>query len=116
MDCAEIDCRLDGEATNMTGKTSLVEMGGLLKEMDLLVASDTGPVHMAAALGTPTLVVFGPTEPGRTGPYGAKHRVATASVPCRPCFSRTCRKPGIPCLSGVTPEHVAELALEMLAR
>ncbi|MDI6774970.1 MAG: glycosyltransferase family 9 protein [Verrucomicrobiota bacterium] len=113
-DCRAIEAALDGGAVNLAGQTSLLEMGGLLEEMDLLLASDTGPVHMAAAVGTPALVVFGPTDPVRTGPYGAKHRVVTASVSCRPCFSRTCRREGIPCLSGIAPEQVAEIALEML--
>jgi ADP-heptose:LPS heptosyltransferase len=99
----------------MAGELTLPEMGGLLQEMDLLVANDSGPVHVAAAVGTPALVVFGPTDPRRTGPYGDKHRVLSASVPCRPCFSRTCRRPGIPCLAGVTPEAVAKAAGEMLS-
>jgi len=90
-------------------------MGGWLRNMDLVIANDTGPVHMAAALGRPTLVVFGPTDPARTGPYGPGHRVLTASVSCRPCYSRRCRRPDTPCLSGVTPERVTEEARRMLS-
>jgi len=114
--CAELELGLGRQAVNMAGKLGLAETGGLLKEMDLLISNDSGPVHMAAAVGTPTLVVFGPSDPKRTGPYGDHHRVASAHLPCQPCFSRTCHRDGIPCLSGVTPEHVGELALEMLRR
>ena len=101
---------------NMSGKTSFVEMGSLLAEMDLLIANDSGPLHMAAAIGTPTLGIFGPTDPRRIGPYGHGHRVVQASLPCRPCFSRSCRRPGVPCLAGITPERVGETALDMMSR
>ena len=114
--CREIEGNLEGRVVNVAGKLSLVESGGLLAQMDLLVANDSGPVHMAAAAGTPTLVVFGPTDPKRTGPYGTQHRMVTATAQsCAPCFSRVCRREGIPCLKGVTPEHVSEIATEMLS-
>lgn len=113
--CREIECDLEGRVVNMTGKLGLAESGGLLAQMDLLISNDSGPVHMAAAAGTPALVVFGPTDPKKTGPYGPEHRVVTAAPQsCAPCFSRVCRREGIPCLKGVTPEHVSEIALEML--
>ena len=115
--CGEIERALKGQQViNTAGVCTLVDMGGLLKEMDLLIANDSGPVHMAVAVGTPVLVIFGPTDPARTGPYGNRHRIIKTSLPCQPCFSRACRRPGIPCLSGVTPENVGKLALEMLAR
>lgn len=113
--CSEVADRMGDGAVNLAGEMALAQTGGLLREMDLLIANDSGPVHMAAAVRTPSLVVFGPTDPTRTGPYGDVHRVVTASLPCSPCFSRTCGQPGIPCLSGVTPERVAEVALEMLS-
>jgi lipopolysaccharide heptosyltransferase I len=113
--CRDIECELGGRVVNMAGKLSLAESGGLLAQMDLLLSNDSGPVHMAVATGTPALVVFGPTDPKRTGPYGPKHRVVTAlSQPCAPCFSRVCRREGTPCLQGVTPEHVCEIAMGML--
>lgn len=120
--CGEIERGLDGMVVNMAGKVNLADTGGLLKEMDILVANDSGPVHMAAAVGTPVLVVFGPTDPARTGPYGDRHRIVKTSLPCQPCFSRMCRRAGspssrqgdVPCLSEVTPERVGEMALEMM--
>jgi lipopolysaccharide heptosyltransferase I len=114
--CAAIESAVGKPAANVAGQLSLVQLGGLLREMDLVIGNDSGPVHMAAAVGTPTLAIFGPTDPARTGPYGPSHRSATTSLPCRPCFSRSCHREGIPCLQGITPEHVAEIALEMLSR
>lgn len=106
---------LKGPAVELAGRCSLADMPGMLKAMDLLIANDTGPVHVAAAVGTPALVIFGPTDPVRTGPYGSAHRIVRASVACQPCFSRTCHRGTVECLHGVTPERVAETALEMLA-
>ena len=112
--CEDISKQVGGLIVNLAGRCSLVETGSLLKEMDLLIANDSGPVHMAAAVGTPALVIFGPTDPARTGPYGARHRVVRTTLDCQPCFSRTCRMDGIPCLAGITPEKVAGIASEML--
>jgi heptosyltransferase I len=113
--CERIRSRLGGDAVNLAGTLDFPSTGGWIQSMDLLIANDSGPVHMAAAVGTPVLAVFGPTDPARTGPYGPGHRVLTAALPCRPCYSRTCRRPGIPCLEGVTPERVRNAALEMLS-
>ena len=107
---------LTAPAVELAGRCSLADMPGMLKAMDLLIANDTGPVHIAAAVGTPVLVIFGPTDPVRTGPYGPNHRIVRASVACQPCLSRTCHRGTVECLHGVTPERVAEVALEMLGR
>ncbi len=112
--CDEIASAVGTPCTNLAGSLSLPETGGLLAASELLIANDSGPVHMAAAIGTPALVIFGPTEPTRTGPYGDRHRVVRDETTCGPCFSRTCAKGRIACLEAVTPERVAALALEML--
>ena len=114
--CAEIEGALQGRVTNLAGRITLVESGSLLKEMDLLISNDSGPMHMGAALGTPCLVIFGPTDQVRTGPYGDIHRVVTGAVDCRPCFSRKCPKEGIPCLLSISADKVGQVALEMLAK
>lgn len=114
--CAEIAAALKANVVNLAGETGLPETGGYLQAMDLVVTNDSGPMHMAAAAGTPTLALFGPTDPVRTGPYGDRHRVIRAELPCgEPCYSRECRREGGVCLEGVTPERVADEALEMLA-
>ena len=104
----------DPGIVNLAGRTSLVEMGGWLGAMQLVIANDSGPIHMAAAVGTPVLALFGPTDAKRTGPYGAQHRVLTADVECRPCFRRACSEDIPKCLSGITVDRVVGAALEML--
>lgn len=73
--CAQIVAGIGGTATNLAGTTGLVELGGLLQTMALMVTVDSGPMHMAAAMGVPVVAIFGPTFPERTGPYGDGHRV-----------------------------------------
>ncbi len=115
--CADIERMMGGGAVNLAGKTSLVEMGSYLAAMDLLVANDSGPVHMAAAVNTPSLVLFGPTSPARTGPYGDAHRVVrSAPLECRPCFMRDCAPKHHRCMSDITADQVSQVALEMLDR
>jgi ADP-heptose:LPS heptosyltransferase len=84
--------------------------------MDLLIANDSGPVHMAVAVGTPSLVIFGPTDPMRTGPFGRQHRIEHADLDCRPCYERTCPRGHTQCVRAVTPHQVLTSALEMLDR
>ncbi len=73
--CETVVTSIGEGATDFSGKTSMLELGGLIRELDLLVTVDSGPMHMAAAIGTPTVAVFGPTDPVKTGPYGPIHRV-----------------------------------------
>jgi heptosyltransferase-1 len=114
--CEGMAARLKGPVFNLAGSVSLAQMGGVLQAMDLVLANDTGPIHMAAALGVPVLAVFGPTDPLRTGPHGSAHRVLSAAgLDCRPCLSRWCRRAEAPlCMAGVTPDEVTAAALGML--
>ena len=115
--CADIDRMMGDGAINLAGKTSLVEMGSYLAAMDLLMANDSGPVHMAAAVGTPSLVLFGPTHPDRTGPYGDEHRIVqSAPLECRPCYMRDCPPGHHRCMSDISADQVTEVALEMLKK
>ncbi len=117
--CHGIQEQADIPLHNVCGKTSLVELGGYLKEMDLLVTVDSGPMHMAAALGTPVLALFGATDPKRTGPYGPGHRVLQhGGLPCRPCRSRACLRAekDIACLRDLHPDRVAESVYGLLNR
>ncbi|HEY8240308.1 MAG TPA: glycosyltransferase family 9 protein, partial [Kiritimatiellia bacterium] len=92
--CSEIEGRVAGNVVNLCGQTSLVETASAMRDLSLVITVDSGPMHMAAALGIPVLAVFGATDPKRTGPFGAAHRVVTlGGLPCQPCFSRTCIRP-----------------------
>lgn len=100
------------------GRTSLVELGGLISALDLLITVDSGPMHMAAALGVPTIALFGPTNPICTGPYGANHRIIQLSgLDCVPCLSHTCQRPNRDhaCMDRLAPAQVIQAALEQLA-
>lgn len=77
-------------ALNLAGKTSLKELAALYQRADLLITTDTGPMHIAAAVGTLVVAVFGPTAPWRTGPYGSGHQLIRVELQCSPCFKKEC--------------------------
>lgn len=102
---------------NYCGRTSLVEMGSLMQEMHLAVTVDSGPMHLAAALGVPVLALFGPTDPVRTGPYGPGHRVLRFDrLTCSPCHADRCVREDLACMRNLYPSAVCEAALAMLRR
>jgi lipopolysaccharide heptosyltransferase I len=100
-------------ATNLVGKTTnLRQLVALLDRADLVIANDSGPMHIAAALGRPLVTVFGPTNPRRTGPYGRLDSVVRLDIPCSPCYSRRCSHQS--CLRWLQTEHVLEIAERQL--
>lgn len=108
--------RMQTTPIDLTGQTSPGLLPALLASASLLLTNDSGPMHIAAAMGTPVVALFGPTSPLRTGPYGADHRVLTSGVPCSPCFSRTCRNPvPLECLTTIDPKTVVDAVREQLA-
>jgi len=88
------------------GKTSIMGLAALLSRARLLVTNDSGPMHLAAAVGTPTIAIFGPTDARRTGPYGHGHLVITSGERCAPCFRRECDT--VSCLTRISVEEVYE--------
>jgi heptosyltransferase-1 len=99
---------------NLAGATSLAQLAGILRKARLAVTTDTGAMHLAAALQTPVAALFGPTAPWRTGPFGEGHRVVRLELPCSPCFRRHCPAPL--CLTELTPEMVAAACEKILSR
>ncbi len=87
---AAIRSRMRAPAASVAGQTSLRELAALYKMASLLLTTDSGPMHLAAAVGTPVVALFGPTSPERTGPYGEGHIVIRQGLPCSPCFRKTC--------------------------
>jgi heptosyltransferase II len=75
---------------NRAGQTSIAGLMTELQSCHLVVTNDTGSMHLAAALGVPTVAIFGSTEPDLTAPIGAIHRVIRHKVDCSPCFLRDC--------------------------
>jgi len=102
---------------DLTGHTSLPEMIEWIRLSSLLITNDTGPMHAGAALGTPMISLFGPTNPNHTGPYGQRGSVLqTPSLSCVPCMKPYClRDPWMDCLKQLTPGMVAEVAVSHLA-
>ncbi len=94
---------------DLTGKTSLPEMVEWIRLSRLVVTNDTGPMHVAAALGKPVVAVFGPTEQRRTGPYGQIDQILRVPLPCAPCLKDKCHfeKP-LECLHAISPERVRD--------
>ena len=82
--------RMQFPGINTAGKWGLKELAFLQKQADIMVTPDSGPMHLAAAMGTPVIALFGPTDPALTGPFGSIHRVVAKPVDCRPCFLREC--------------------------
>jgi lipopolysaccharide heptosyltransferase I len=98
---------------DLTGTMSVGLLPALLSSTSVLLTNDSGPLHVAVAMGTPVVALFGPTDPTRTGPYGLSHGSLTSGVPCRPCFNRVCRNPTqLECLYAITPERVADMIRE----
>ena len=100
---------------DLTGKISLPEMIEWIRLGELMISNDTGPMHVAAALGKPVVAIFGPTEPRRTGPYGQLQNVVRIDLPCAPCLKSRCHyfKP-MECLRAIAPETVLTRALRLL--
>jgi heptosyltransferase-1 len=94
-------------AVDLTGKTTLKELVFLMKGASCFVGGDTGPMHLAAAVQTPVVALFGPTDPGRNGPYGDIHTVITVQEDCQKCWKRECPK-AKQCMAGIEVQPVLE--------
>lgn len=87
----EICRRMKNRGTiNLAGKLDLKQLASLYARCDILISTDTGPMHIAAAMECPVVALFGPTAPWRTGPYGSEHQVVREDLNCSPCFKRKC--------------------------
>jgi heptosyltransferase II len=113
---AVLNADIPGNAVNLAGGTSLRELMALLKGCRTLLTNDTGPMHVAAALGTPVVVPFGSTSPALTGPMPADaHTVLQSAWPCSPCFRRTCPV-DFRCMLGINAAMAADAVLEHLSK
>jgi heptosyltransferase-2 len=97
----------------LTGKTSLAEAVAILSEIDLLVSNDMGLAHIAPAVGTKTLVVFGPTNEKTTQPFSENARIIRRDVECSPCMLRVCPIDHR-CMTGISPPEVFKQTVEMI--
>ena len=92
---------------NLAGQTDLAQLTEVYRRCAVVITNDSGPMHLAAAVGTPVVAIFGPTDPAITGPYGKQHRVLRAGIACSPCLNPKCRHtPRMECMTLVTVEQV----------
>ena len=104
---------MKGRALNLAGETTLKELAYLYQRCAVVISTDTGPMHIAAAMDSPVIVaLFGPTSPLRTGPYGEKHKVIRAGLECSPCFKKRCDD--MSCMKEITVDMVFETVKEVL--
>jgi len=106
---AEEICRQAGAAVNLAGRLSFDQLGALLERAQLFVGNDTGAMHLAVAVGAPTVAIFGPSDPRQYGPYGPGHRALWNPTECAPCLARGRWEAGcrdFRCIESVTVEQV----------
>jgi ADP-heptose:LPS heptosyltransferase len=104
---------------NAAGATDLVDLAALLGALDVLVTGDTGPMHLAAAVGTPVVALFGPSDPARYGPRASRERILHGDVACRPCGQvrlppARCRGHVPDCLDGISVADVVRATLDLV--
>ena len=105
------------KCVDLTGKVSLLEMVEWIRLSELMISNDTGPMHVAAALGKPLVAIFGPTEPRRTGPYRQLQNVTRIDLPCAPCLKSYCTNPEpMECLKAIAPEMVFDRVTQVIRR
>jgi lipopolysaccharide heptosyltransferase II len=111
----EVRSLMEAPSDCLAGELNLNEMAALLSAAPLLIANNTGPVHLAAAVGCPVVDLYALTNPQHT-PWMTPHRVLNHDVPCRWCYKSVCPQGHHLCLRGVEPAAVVRAALELLGR
>ncbi len=115
--CERVEKESGGAAVSAAGQLTPLQSAELIRRAALLVTNDTAPLHMASAVGTPVVAIFGPTVPELGfGPYGVANHVAGLDLPCRPCSEHGGNKCPIgtfECMLGLKPEKVLGLVLEL---
>ena len=101
----EIIANAEVPPIDLTGKTSMKQLAYIIQKSQAFVGGDTGPMHLAVAVGTKVVTMFGPTDPRRNGPYGDGHKVLVAPVPCQGCWKKKCPK-NEDCMSTITANEV----------
>lgn len=113
---AQLKPRLRGEYLDLSGQLTLKELGALVAAARLLIGVDSMPVHLASAVGTPVVVLFGPSGDVEWGPWGVAHRIVTAPFPCRPCGNKGCGDGGVSdCLTAIPSAQVLSAVESLLA-
>jgi len=114
--CEEVAAAAKSGAIVAAGHTNIGELIALLSLGSGFIGNDSGCMHLAGALGIPTVAIFGSTNPARTGPMGPKTRVIYRKLECSPCLARTCRFGHYRCLTQIEPAELADAIVSMLAQ
>ena len=101
---------MQAPSASAAGQTSLRELAALYRGASVVLTTDSGPMHLAAAVGTPVVALFGPTSPARTGPYGEGHTVIRRGLDCSPCFRKVCETRE--CMKAIGVDEVFEAVRE----
>ena len=113
---AEVAALAGDRARSLAGETTLAEYLELAATCRVYLTNDSGSMHVAAALGLPTVAIFGATDVEATGPAAPWARVVSEPVECSPCLLRECTVPGHPCMTGVTAERVVTAARSLIGQ
>ncbi|MFH1441206.1 MAG: lipopolysaccharide heptosyltransferase II [Candidatus Omnitrophota bacterium] len=113
-----VACNMKQKAVNLAGKVTVSQLASLLKRCNLFISNDSGPVHIASAVGTPVISIFGRNQDGlspkRWGPLGLKDRILHKQTGCIECLAHNCSKE-FACLKAISVEDVLKIAEEILA-
>ncbi len=104
------------QVVDLTGRTSLGQAMALIEQCRVFVTNDSGLMHVAAALATPTAAIFGSTNPVTTGPYSDTGLVIRREIPCSPCLKTHCRKDDFRCMTGISSHQVLAAVKTLLSR
>jgi len=105
-----------GGAATLAPATSVADLAVLMRDAALAVSGDTGPLHIAAAMGTPVVALFGPSGEKTWGPWRVAHRIVTSDHPCRPCGNDGCGGGKVSeCLTTLPVDDVLRAAQQLLA-
>lgn len=112
----ELLCRMtSAPVLNLSGRTNLMELACLIRRCDVFMAHDSSSLHLAAAMGTPTVALFGPTDPRRHVPPTFVGQVIAKEVFCSPCYSPRCRTITHACMKRISVEEVLSAVFALLA-
>ncbi len=104
-----------GDLPVVGSESDVAGLAGVLTRLSVLVGNDSGPMHVAALVGTPAIALFGPTDPERTGPLGDRHVVLTRELDCAPCGERRCPLGHTACLHDLPVDTVEQSLLNFVA-
>ncbi|MCZ6676420.1 MAG: lipopolysaccharide heptosyltransferase II [Candidatus Poribacteria bacterium] len=107
---AEIQKQMVGESMEIAGETTLSQLAEILKRCDLFIGNDSGPMHLAAAVGTWTIGLYGPGDPNRFGPVGSHCQTIRRKPDCPPCMEASCKFGGEGCMKEIEVTDVIQMA------